>query len=411
MEWIHILLLYTFVRFLSSCFNLYLKWNHHLTANDPSYFAKSLKSFFMEFNDIILKYGVCWYAGGFDFLHEFTVSHFGLETFAQFVAFKFLFDCIDMTMCLTQKKLINIKFNINSAMDVQINPGVMDNIFIFPLITIIATLMLSTMKMCFLFVLPMEHAWIGMIGFDFVCEYIESAASSFLSSSPHCNTITPIHMCLVIYHQRQRNLETEIRNLAQKHQFPLSDIFIVFDAKKPFDHPFIQSHGKQNKIFLSSKLLEDLSTDEILALVARKIGDWKLGAFTFENVFHVLSIVLYWYLVHTMTFYYFEWLCIDVFGMRNASRVVGNALSMMMCDPLWTIVDIVKKYLWRQQLFYADKFSVQNTSSEVHLISALKKVHATDHEEHPMSIILSYHGLPNLSDRINHIESVVTKTK
>lgn len=195
-------------------------------------------------------------------------------------------------------------------------------------------------------------------------------------------------------------LKTRIFALADQLKYPLTKLFVMDGSKRSsHSNAFMFGFGKNKRIVLFDTLMEQVSDDEILAILGHELGHWKLG--------HTLSSFVITQLYFGASFYCFS-LCygphaVDLyqaFGFEGVSRPVPTIIALLLFfQTIWAPIDKVLSFVLtinsRRNEFAADKFSVDLGMSQM-LQTGLCKIslenlgamcpdpwYATYHYSHP----------------------------
>jgi STE24 endopeptidase len=159
----------------------------------------------------------------------------------------------------------------------------------------------------------------------------------------------------------ESDLKTKIYGLADKLSFPLTKLFVMDGSKRSsHSNAFMFGFGKNKRIVLYDTLMNQVSTDEILAILGHELGHWKLG--------HTLSNFVVTQLYTGASFYAFS-LCFErvelyqAFGFDGVDRPIPIIIALtLFFQTIWAPVDKVLSYLLtlfsRHNEFAADAFSV-----------------------------------------------------
>lgn len=172
-------------------------------------------------------------------------------------------------------------------------------------------------------------------------------------------------------------LKDSIYNLAGKLSFPLTKLFVMDGStRSSHSNAFMFGFMKNKRIVLFDTLIEQVSNDEILAILGHELGHWKMGH-TVTN-FVVTQ-------VYTGCMFYFFSLCYNshelyrAFGFDDESRPIPTIIALVLfTSSIWAPVDKTLSFVMtvhsRKCEFEADEFSV-NLGMSSKLQSGLCKIH------------------------------------
>ncbi|KAG7350859.1 peptidase family M48-domain containing protein [Nitzschia inconspicua] len=172
-------------------------------------------------------------------------------------------------------------------------------------------------------------------------------------------------------------LKTRIYELADKLSYPLKKLFVVDGSKRSsHSNAYMYGFGSNKRIVLFDTLMEQVSDDEILAILGHELGHWKLG--------HTLTNFCVTQVYFGAAFYFFSQ-CYTAkelyaaFGFDSQSGSIPTVIALMLFfQTLWAPVDKVLSFVLtifsRHCEFAADEFSVKLGMSQM-LQSGLCKIH------------------------------------
>lgn len=206
-----------------------------------------------------------------------------------------------------------------------------------------------------------------------------------------------------LFNKQEPLAEGELRNaierFAQSVDFQIENIYVMDSSKRSSKaNAYFTGWGRRKRIVLYDTLIETLTTDEIVAVLAHEIGHNKnhhivkdLCSGLLQNlfIFALLGITLKY----------------DVFaqslGCEAASFHVNTLVFFLLFKPISELLDIVSNIFSRRHEYQADHF-VKEHGMSASLISSLKKL-TTDNlgnpTPHPLIVFLQY-SHPTLYQRI-----------
>lgn len=197
-------------------------------------------------------------------------------------------------------------------------------------------------------------------------------------------------------------LRTAIEKLAINANFKLDNIFVMDSSKRStLGNAYFTGFGRRKRIVLYDTLIEQLTTDEILAVLAHEIGHYK-GHHTVKGMITSLSTSLVMFVLLGLTLRYN--LCAGAIGCV-ASFHINMYLFYTLYDPIDTILSLFANATSRRHEFEADNFT-RKCDLAPHQISALKKLSAhalSNPTPHPLFVFFHY-SHPTLLDRIINLQ-------
>lgn len=194
-------------------------------------------------------------------------------------------------------------------------------------------------------------------------------------------------------------LRTEIEKFAVKTNFNLDNIFVIDGSKRSTKaNAYFSGLGAKKRIVLYDTLMDKMTTDEIVAVLAHEVGHYK----------HKHTLINFLISMPTTLLLFF------VFGLILKSDELAQALGGMVASfhlnalafsilysPISLILDIVTNVLSRRFEYQADAYAASNGYAH-QLESGLKKLTATSLGNlmpHPLYVFFHY-SHPTLYQRI-----------
>ncbi|MDA3821729.1 MAG: M48 family metallopeptidase [Bacteroidales bacterium] len=195
------------------------------------------------------------------------------------------------------------------------------------------------------------------------------------------------------------DLRTAIEAFANKVGYNLKNIFVIDGSKRSSKaNAYFSGLGPKKRIVLYDTLINDLTTEEIVAVLAHEIGHYKKK--------HTLS-GLFLGILQTgiMLFLFSLFVGVDEFsqalGGDAASFHIGLIAFSILYSPLSMIIGLLTNGFSRRNEYQADKYASENYNSEP-LVSALKKLSKntlSNLTPHPTYVFFHY-SHPTLLQRI-----------
>ncbi|MCX7862642.1 MAG: M48 family metallopeptidase [Bacteroidales bacterium] len=197
-------------------------------------------------------------------------------------------------------------------------------------------------------------------------------------------------------------LKDTIRNFCFKVNFPIREVYVIDASKRSKKaNAYFTGFGKFKRIVLYDTLIEQLQTDEIVAVLSHEIGHYKhkhiIKTFVLSNVQTLFTLYI-------LSLFINQKEIALAIGTHVPSFHIGIISFGILFSPISTIISIGFNYLSRLYENQADEFSFKNNQSDA-LIKALKKLSRTNYSHltpHPLYVIV-YYSHPPLYERIKQL--------
>lgn len=200
-------------------------------------------------------------------------------------------------------------------------------------------------------------------------------------------------------------LRSAIEDFAKKTNFSLENIYMQDSSKRStHGNAYFSGWGKRKKVVIYDTLTEQLSTEQIVAVLAHEIGHQKHGHMT-KMVVMMLSMML-------LTLWLFS-LVIDskevamAAGCEMPSFHINIMVFSMLFTPISMLTDMFTAIISRRHEWEADEFARVYGQGEG-ISEALKKMskHSLANlTPHPLVVFMEY-SHPTLLDRVKHLENL-----
>ena len=204
--------------------------------------------------------------------------------------------------------------------------------------------------------------------------------------------------------------EGELRDAIQKFatsvDFKLDNIYVMDSSKRSTKaNAYFSGLGKKKRVVLYDTLINDLSTDEIVAVLAHEIGHYKHK--------HTLQMLIV-SLLNTLVMLFLLGLFLgndalaNAFGVEKANFHINILAFGLLYTPISVIIGILINKFSRHNEYQADAFAAEHGLGD-NLIEGLKKLSVkslSNLQPHPWYVSF-YYSHPTLLQRIN----AINKTK
>ncbi len=200
-------------------------------------------------------------------------------------------------------------------------------------------------------------------------------------------------------------LKDKIQNFATTNGFEISGIFIIDGSKRSTKaNAYFTGFGKKKRIALFDTLINELSTDEIVAVLAHEIGHSKLGHIRKMMIMSMINTGLVFLL---MSLFLGNKELFAAFGMQHISIHAGLIFFALLYTPVSIVLSIFSNARSRKHEFEADNFAAETTKTPYALIGALKTLSVSNLSNltpHPFYVWLEYSHPPVLK-RIENLKT------
>jgi STE24 endopeptidase len=199
-------------------------------------------------------------------------------------------------------------------------------------------------------------------------------------------------------------LRDAIKKFADKVGFKLDNIFVINGSKRSTKaNAYFTGFGAKKRIVLYDTLINDMETDELVAVLAHEIGHYKK-----KHVIQGLMISL----IQTGIVLFIFSLLINNANLSKALGVevpnfhIGLVAFGILYSPVSFVLGIFMNLLSRKNEYQADEFAAVHFKPEA-LASALKKLsvknlsNLTSHKTY----VFFHYSHPTLLQRLKHLKS------
>jgi STE24 endopeptidase len=201
------------------------------------------------------------------------------------------------------------------------------------------------------------------------------------------------------------DLRESILSYADSVDFPVDEVYVMDGSRRSNKaNAFFTGFGANRRIVLFDTLVEELSVDELLTVVAHEMGHYKL-----HHIPQRIAISV----VHTGALFLLLSIFLQVEGLFQAFYVdqpavyTGLIFFGLLYSPADLLLSLPLNAWSRHHEFQADRFAVDTTGRGEMLINGLKGLAETNLSNltpHPLTVALDY-SHPPLIERIDAIRS------
>jgi len=210
------------------------------------------------------------------------------------------------------------------------------------------------------------------------------------------NKFTPIE---------EGELKEKIDALSVETGFPVKRIYSMDASRRSTKlNAYFAGFGRNKTIVLYDTLIEKLTEDEVVTVLAHEIGHAKKRHTLVGQTMAFASMAL----VLLIGFFVVNQTAISTdFGFTELNIAFNLFILMIFASPIMTLLQIPRSALSRAFEYTADDYAIQHTQKDA-FISALVKLHQeafANLTPHPVVVLFSY-SHPPLTQRIDAIEKL-----
>ena len=213
---------------------------------------------------------------------------------------------------------------------------------------------------------------------------------------PLFNKFTPLEL---------GELREAIMAYARTAKFPLDGLFVIDGSKRSTKaNAFFTGFGKRKRIALYDTLIEQQTTEEVVAIVAHEVGHYK-RKHVFERM--ALSIVHTGLMFWLLSFFLEQPALLEAFDVNEPSVYAALLFFGLLFTPVELALSVLVLARSRKNEFEADAFAVTTTAGCEPLVNALKQLsvqNLANLTPHPLTVMLG-HSHPPLLRRIEMLRA------
>jgi len=201
-------------------------------------------------------------------------------------------------------------------------------------------------------------------------------------------------------------LKTAINDFATKVGFKLHNVYEIDGSKRSTRaNAYFTGFGPKKRIVLYDTLIKELTTDELIAVLAHEIGHYK-KKHTLSGL--LLSLLQMGVMLFLLSLFISNPNLSMALGVNKPEFHIGLIAFGLLYTPLSLITGLFMNIISRKNEYQADNFAASTYGSEA-LISALKKLASNNLSNltpHPFYVTMSY-SHPSLHQRILNLKNKI----
>lgn len=197
-------------------------------------------------------------------------------------------------------------------------------------------------------------------------------------------------------------LKTKLEEFATNIGFQLDKIFVIDGSKRSTKaNAYFSGFGSKKRIVLYDTLINDLTTDEIVAVFAHEVGHNKRKHTLFNLI---ISTLLTGFTLFILSLLIGSPLLSESLNIATPSFHIGLITFSILYSPISELTGLIMNAISRAFEYQADDFAKEHTNAEA-LISSLKKLsknslsNLTPHK----ATVFAHYSHPTLLERINNL--------
>ncbi len=210
---------------------------------------------------------------------------------------------------------------------------------------------------------------------------------------PLFNKLTPLE---------DGELKQKIQEYCQKVSFPLTNVFVIDGSKRSSKaNAFFSGIGKKKKIVLYDTLINENTTDELVAVLAHEVGHFKKKHIV---VGFAISIVQTGAILFILSQFIFNNGLSLALGASSTYIHINLIAFGLLFSPISQLLGICFNLISRKNEYEADDYA-KNTFGGQYLITALKKLSRNNLSNllpHPAYVFVNY-SHPPLWQRLKNL--------
>ncbi|MFA9289996.1 MAG: M48 family metallopeptidase [Solirubrobacteraceae bacterium] len=206
-------------------------------------------------------------------------------------------------------------------------------------------------------------------------------------------------------HLEEGELKNAILEMAKKVGFKLNNIFVIDGSKRSTKaNAYFAGFGPKKRIVLFDTLIKELSTEEIVAVLAHEIGHYKKKHIIWNLSLGIIQTGVILFLFSRIME---NEILSSALSIAKPSFHVGLIVFSILFSPISNLLNWGMNVISRKFEYQADNFAKENYSGK-HLISSLKvlsKKSFSNLTPNKLYVNVNY-SHPSLLERIKNLEKI-----
>ena len=236
------------------------------------------------------------------------------------------------------------------------------------------------------------YCWIGVFIVTLVLQFLAPVIIM-----PLFNKFTPLD---------EGELKNAILSYTDNERFTIKGVFVMDGSKRSTKlNAFFTGFGRFKKIVFFDTLVEKLTTEQIIGVLAHEMGHYKHK--------HLIKMVSASFLQTGIMFFFLSFIMNNenlfaAFSMSHISIYASLAFFGFLYSPVSFLISILFNHFSRKHEYQADEYAALSTRAPQNLIDGLKilsKANLSNLTPHPFNVFLHYSHPPVL-ERIKALRIV-----
>lgn len=198
-------------------------------------------------------------------------------------------------------------------------------------------------------------------------------------------------------------LKNALENFVKKAGFKLDQIFVIDGSKRSTKaNAYFAGFGPKKRIVLFDTLINDLETDEIVAVLAHEVGHYKRKHIIYNFIIGIILTAISLYL---LSIFIDSSLLANALGVEMPNFHIGLIAFGLLYTPISEFTGVINNVLSRIFEYQADNYANKYGLGQ-ELISGLKKLsknNLSNLTPHPWYVFMHY-SHPTLLQRYNNLK-------
>jgi STE24 endopeptidase len=199
-------------------------------------------------------------------------------------------------------------------------------------------------------------------------------------------------------------LKSAIEDFATQVDFPVKDIYVLDGSKRSTKaNAYFSGLGSKKRIVLYDTLINDLTVEEVVAVLAHEIGHYK-KKHTVQSL--LISIAQMGVMFYLLSLFLGQTVFSQALGADGAVFHIGLVAFTLLYSPISLLTGLLMNGWSRKNEYQADAFARRHFSAKA-LGAALKKLslnHLSNLTPHPAYVFFHY-SHPSLHQRLIALEA------